>query len=466
MLFGRDGFAAERGRDGVVTPGKKVVSLFWKIRKPEIPFSFYMFCQFFLVITSFWILKTLKKGVFYEYYKGHGQLQLFDITMTAAQSELIAKILNAVVVIGFVMQFGLFSRHFRRERLTYLFSALMCVFLIVFSMLLVNPGAFTAWSFYIFGDMYNSVMVTSFFAFLNDSVAPDTAKRAYGPIGVGGLAGGAFGATLVSLNLKGVSLSGWMWICVGIIVLIVCAARLAGKEVANVEPLRRQTTGEEKFRSAKRDCSGFGLVTGSSYLFSILAIVGSYEIISSLLDFQFSSVMERFYSGEEIASRFARVYAFTNWVAFFVQLFLTSYIMVHHGVTTALMVLPAAILTSSIGFMLFPVPFFAAMLNVAENGFNYSINQSAKEALYVPVSTAEKYCGKAFIDMFVQRFAKTVSILLVLVITMLFSRFSMIRWISLPSLALVLFWIRRARHAGKTFSRMSEKTPPVSGLET
>ena len=49
-------------------------------------------------------------------------------------------------------------------------------------------------------------------------------------------------------------------------------------------------------------------------------------------------------------------------------------------------------------------------LNTADNGFSYSINQSAKEALYVPTTREEKYKAKAFIDMFVQRFAKALAV--------------------------------------------------------
>jgi len=47
----------------------------------------------------------------------------------------------------------------------------------------------------------------------------------------------------------------------------------------------------------------------------------------------------------------------------------------------------------------FPVGSF---LDTADNGFSYSINQSAKEVLYVPTSSDEKYKAEAFIDMFIQ----------------------------------------------------------------
>ena len=68
---------------------------------------------------------------------------------------------------------------------------------------------------------------------------------------------------------------------------------------------------------------------------------------------------------------------------------------------------------------------------MADSGFAYSINQSAKEALYVPTSKEEKYKAKAFIDMFVQRFGKVLAIGVSLVTTTYFVDFSTVRWLSI-----------------------------------
>ena len=65
--------------------------------------------------------------------------------------------------------------------------------------------------------------------------------------------------------------------------------------------------------------------------------------------------------------------------------------------------MPMLILGASGLFLLMPILWMGSLLNTADNGFSYSINQSAKESLYVPTSTEEKYKAKAFIDMFVQR---------------------------------------------------------------
>ena len=94
-------------------------------------------------------------------------------------------------------------------------------------------------------------------------------------------------------------------------------------------------------------------------------------------------------------------------------------------------------------------------MNIADNSFNNSINQSAKESLYVPTSFDAKYKGKAFIDMFAQRFAKVLAVGLSLGITAVFSDFSTIRWLSIGTTAIVVVWIGIARFAGRKFDELA-----------
>ena len=106
-------------------------------------------------------------------------------------------------------------------------------------------------------------------------------------------------------------------------------------------------------------------------------------------------------------------------------------------------------------FMAIPILWIGSLLVTADNGFAYSINQSSKETLYVPTSRDEKYKAKAFIDMFVQRFAKAIAVGVSLVITMNFTDFSSIRWLSLVSIVITVIWIIAVRYAGKKFQQMT-----------
>jgi AAA family ATP:ADP antiporter len=174
------------------------------------------------------------------------------------------------------------------------------------------------------------------------------------------------------------------------------------------------------------------------------------------MDFQFTASIVHYLEGDAIGRRFATMYAFTNATALVVQLVFTSFVMTRFGVGVALMVLPLAALGGSAAFMAMPILLFGSLLNTADNAFSYSINQSAKEALYVPTTRDEKYKAKAFIDMFVQRFAKALAVVVSLGITSVFTDFSSVRWLSLFTVLMILLWIVAARYAGHHFREVTE----------
>ena len=425
------------------------------IKREELPLALLMFSYFFLVITCFWILKPIKKGLFIEFYDERG-FDLLGVAYSAPQAELLAKILNMVVAFAAVVVFTRLSRELRRQQLTFVFAVFFIACYLAFGQWLHTLNDANVWSFYLFGDLYSTLMVATFFAFLNDSVTPDAAKRLYGLVGLGGVCGGVFGSSVVSANVALLSYSAWLWICSGLTVLIIAAAWGAGRRVS----LPRGTAAvaaPTKPAEGNAATEGARLVFSSRYLISIVAIVGLYEIISTIIDFQFTFTVSHYLDGADIGRHFALVFSITNWVSLGVQLFLTSFIMTRFGLATALLVLPFTIALGSSAFLLFPALWVGSMLSTADNGFSYSINQSAKEALYVPTTTAEKYRAKAFIDMFVQRFAKAIAVLISLGITFMFKDISSLRYLGMLTLGLIVIWVFAARYAGRQFKELENR---------
>ncbi len=426
------------------------------IRKEELPFSLFMSFYFFLVITGFWILKPLKKTIFIGFYDQTG-FTLLGWHMNAAQAEQLAKVLNMVVAFLAVLVFTWLVRRMHRQQLTYVFTSAMIAGFLLYTFALREPTHLSVWGFYLFGDLFNTVMVASFFAFLNDSVAPETAKRLYGLIVLGGVVGGAFGSLVVKIWIENLSIAQWMWICIGISFVIFGLAAAAGRIVAKNPPPEKPTIVTEVETSKKKNLAleGARLVFKSPYLLSIVAIVGLYEIISTVMNFQFTSTAAHYLDGPAFDSHITTVYLITNIFGMVFQLLLTSYIMTRFGLKTALLILPAMIVLGSVGFIVLPVLWMGSFLNL-ENALNYSVNQSARESLYTPTSKDEKYKAKAFIDMFVMRFAKVIAIGVTLVTTSILTAFSTVKWLGLFSLAMVVIWIIAARYAGKRFKEAEE----------
>jgi len=427
------------------------------VRRGEWPFVATMFGYFFLVITTFWILKPLKKALFITHYDASG-IDFGIAQLTAPQGELVAKILNMVLAFFAALVFTRLSQSLRRQQLSYVFTALALGAFALYAMLVRDPGAGTVWSFYLFGDLYNTLMVATFFAFLNDSVLPDESKRLYGPIIFGGVVGGVVGSSLVAGWISKVSVPQWLMICFGLGLATALTAAIGGRLVA-----RKALPEKAPSAESARDPSVFDgarLVARSGYLFAIVAVVGLYEIASTLLDFMFTATTAHYLSGPAIGAHFSRVFSMTNWASMFIQLFLTGTIMRRLGVGTALCVQPAAMSLASLAFLLSPTLWIGSLLSSADNALAYSLNQSAKEALYTPIPRDEKYAAKAFIDMFAQRFAKALAVVVSLVVTSVFTDFGAVRWLAIAVVLLGATWLQAARYAGREFDARSDKQRP------
>jgi len=433
------------------------------IRRSELPLALLMFSYFFLVITAFWVLKPIKKTVFIGFYEGRS-FDLLGPAFSGPQAELLAKVMNMFVAYLAVVVFSALARTLRRQQLTFVFSAFFLAAFAWYRYTLNGAGEGTVWSFYLFGDAFSTLMVATFFAFMNDSVTPEKAKRIYGLVGLGGVTGGAFGSMVVARQISVVETATWMWVCSGIGLVIVGVAFAAGRLVDRDPPPEEPRKAEsEQPSGANPALEGARLVFRSPYLLSVVAIVGLYEIVSTVMDFQFTATIVHYLEGPAVGQRFATVYAVTNGVAMLVQLVFTSFVMTRFGVGVALLVLPIAALGGSTAFMAMPILLFGSALNTADNAFSYSINQSAKEALYVPTTRDEKYKAKAFIDMFVQRFAKALAVGVSLGITTVFADFSSVRWLSIFTVGITLFWIAAARYAGRHFREITER--PYGGRD-
>jgi len=435
---------------------RKFKALF-QLRDGELAPTLLMSAYFFLVITTFWMLKPIKKSTFLGFYGGRKcELSFgpFDVSLAGPQAELLAKVLNMIVAAGAAMLFVALSRRYRRQWLSYVCGSLFVVGFAAFSRFVDAPSELSVWAFYMFGDLFNMLMVAAFFAYLNDSVSPDIARRIYAFVVLGGVLGGVFGSTVVKACIAIFSTSVWLWISCGTTLAIVCIAFIVARlglpkgspeGSAEVVVVANMQTGR----------AGARIVASSPYLSAIAGMVAIYEVVSTVMDFQFSATLSYYLDGDAIGEQLASVFLATNVASLFIQLLLTRFVMQRLGVRAALSVFPFVILIIAGGFALMPLLWVGSSMSIADNALNYSMNQSARESLYVPTGV-EKYQAKAFIDIFVQRSAKAVGVGLSFAMSMWISDdLTAVRSLSVVVVALSFVWLLVARYAGSRFDELS-----------
>lgn len=434
---------------------QQIKSNFFDIRKREWPDVLMMSFYFFLVIAVFWVLKPMKRGLLVNLYQ-ENPLFLLGFSFAGAEVEQLAKVGNMVVVYLFVIVFTLLARKLKRQHLNLVLCSFFSGLFLLFSYLVIDPGEKTAWSFYILGDIFNSAMVTFFWAYTNDIFDSNQAKRTYGIVGLGGIIGGIVGSSVVIGLVGEVGRSSLLIACIFPMLLITGIGYLINYRRVEEEDINQNACAEGKRCSALFE--GAEIVFKSKYLLTIVGILGLYEIVSNIVDFQLSATIASTITGDlEKDTYFGFVGQITSIISLIVQLFFTSFVMKRFGVGIALLFLPVAITFGAIGFLFVPGLLFVTLMSASDNSLNYSINQSAKETLYTPTSQDAKYKAKAFIDMFIQRFAKVIAVGLNLAVAAWIG-LEQVHWLSVASLIVLIFWILLVRYAGKEFKKRSEGT--------
>tara|TARA_R110002049_G_scaffold229798_1_gene401942 strand:- start:34 stop:1455 length:1422 start_codon:yes stop_codon:yes gene_type:complete len=413
---------------------------------------------FFLIIATFWMLKPVKKTLLLSHYSDGATWAGW--TLSPAQIELVAKELNMAIALLAAIAFSLLARWLRRATFAATVAAIFLAMYAVFAFVADDGGTLTVWTFYLSGDLFVTAMVAAFFAFLNDSEDPLAARRLYGLIGLGGVLGGAVGSTFISTHVRLLDAASVSALVCALTMAIILLIAGAGRIVARHPPPEPRPTGHDDASGVQAAFAGASLTLHSRFLLMIAAIVVIYEMASTLVDYQFTATVLHYVAPSDLGTHFSNVYAFTNLTAVAVQLMLTPWILRRYGVGTGLMLLPVTLGLCAAGFWIAPVLLLGSLLNTADNAFAYSLNQSAKEILYVPLSRDEKYRAKAFIDIFLLRTAKAFAVAGGLVLSMIFAGFDNIRWLSVLVLALLALWVLAVRWLGREYRTLERQVDP------
>ena len=166
---------------------------------------------------------------------------------------------------------------------------------------------------------------------------------------------------------------------------------------------------------------GFALVFSDRYLLLIAMLVLVYNLVNTLGGFMLNTLIEQEASRvapaaagateEEtknaqaavIGTLSGTVQTYVNLLALVLQAFFVSRIFRYIGVRGALLILPAIAATGYACIALIPTLFAVQWTKIFENGTDYSIQNTTKQALFLPTSREAKYKAKQAVDSFFVR---------------------------------------------------------------
>jgi len=414
---------------------------------------------FALVIGVYWTMRPLKDSIF--------------SSMVHASNQPLAKWISLLVMLPLVIIYSKLVDKFPRHRLFYVLGTVFCIGTVIFGALFWHPtiglanttidaSRWTAWAWYVFVEAYGSILVALFWAFAADMVNPDSARRGFPLVVMIGQLGAIFGPlylTPLGKNFFGNS-APTVVIC-GLFMLLFMVAVYFFMTTTPRSQMQGYQTHKGEAHAEPGFLEGLKLLVSQPYLLAIFAAISIYEIIITIIDFNFKyKVFDGFATEAERSAYLGDYAVWVNVVSFFCLFFGISNIQRRLGLKASLVLMPFIVLVMVFSFWWYPQVKVLFWIMVAAKAINYALNGPALKTLYVPTSHEVKYKATAWIETFGSRSSKAGGS----GINMLMKPFQA-KWGAIDGLAmylavstyfsfgLIAAWVLVAFYLGKTYEK-------------
>ena len=258
--------------------------------------------------------------------------------------------------------------------------------------------------FYVWVSVFNLFAFSSAWSLLSDIFSKEASQRLFGIIAAGASLGSIAGAASVKFLVAHIGVSNLIFasmILLGIALVLKYAMIRELTHFESAESLTRF----DKTIGAKNPFVGFTLIIKSRYLLTLCAFVLLLTNVSTFLYIEQARIIsELFPTREARVAAFANIDLIVQSLALFIQIFLTAKIAQFFKLTTMLGALGFIV---GIGFVVlaFTHPAFlpiVIVMSIRRVG-EYALVKPAREMLFVPLSSDEKYKVKNFLDAVVYR---------------------------------------------------------------
>ena len=414
---------------------KRLYKKAFDIRDGEITISFFMQLYIFLVITVLLIVKPTVNALF--------------LSALGAEKLPYGYLMVAAVAV-------LSSFFYNRALKNYSFKKVATVTLTLFSLSFVLLSialhfqfleTWILYVYYVLISLFAVVVTSQFWILANMVYNAREAKRLFGFIGAGAIAGGIFGGyltTFISANFGNkisILIAGLLILCCIPVLFSIWKIRLKELSIyARKKKVHQETT---------PDRNAYQLILGSKHLLYLALIIGVGVVVAKLVDFQFSDFAHRAIpDANELASFLGFWFSSFNVIALILQLFVTNKILSYLGVTSTMLVLPLGIVIISLLFIAVPELWVIIVIKGLDGSFKQSINKAAAELSILPIPYPIKNQAKSFIDIVVDSIATGLAgFLLIFIIKGMEVDASYVTALTLFFLVLWLFLIYKLRGA-------------------
>ncbi|HYM09393.1 MAG TPA: Npt1/Npt2 family nucleotide transporter [Bryobacterales bacterium] len=320
--------------------------------------------------------------------------------------------------------------------------------------------------FFLWAGIFNVMCIAQFWSFANDLYTPEEGKRLFAIIVFGTATGSVCGSEAASLMGKRIDVFTMMLVSAGILLLCVLLMNLVhSREKGRTQNAARRREVEEPLGKE----GGFHLVIHQRYLLFIGLLIFTLNLVNTngeyMLGRMFGDLARRTVAAgaaagldakQLLVGYYAQFQFWQNAVGTVIQFFLVSRIMKYIGVRAALFIMPALSLCGYSLFAAIPALAVIRLVKIEENSMDYTLNNTVRQALFLPTSREAKYKAKQAVETFFWRAGDMISALLV---------FSLVRRldvgrVSAINAGLVFVWLLLVFGIAREHRKLTAALPP------
>ena len=407
------------------------------MRPGEWPPVLLLQAQIFLIIAVLLIAKPVGNALFLNRF--------------GAESLPYAYILTAVVAAVISSAYAAAMKYFSVLRVN-LWSLGICILLLLTFVLMI-PYRYTqdvvAVGLYLWVALFGVLAASQFWTIASLVFDLRQAKRLFGPIGAGAIAGGIAGGYAASILAQRIGIRPLL-IIAGAALLVVVGLTMSiwRTYVAPQQRKRRRREEDDEDEddtemisspTADREKSGTTPSTGdgttpavpapavekmphqiiarSRHLLLLSAIIALSVITAKLVDYQFSALASaRYGNADRLASFFGFWFSTFNVIGLVIQLVVTNRLVQRTGVSGVLSILPAGLGVGAVLMFFIPGLSTATFSRLVDGSLKQSLHRAGVEMLYLPIRKRVKNRIKTYIDVLIDSAAGGVGGLLLLLL--------------------------------------------------
>ena len=375
---------------------ERSLGIFTRLRPGEGPCVLMFFSYGFMIMLCYYVLKTLREPLL--------------LVSATAETKSYAYAVIALLLLFIVPVYGVVFRQLAKRQISHWVTGFLLTNLLIFY-LMGRANMDIGFAYYVWVGIFGVLITAQFWAFAADTFNVKTGQRIFPLIMAGVSLGGLAGPALVSASFEHLGPLQLM-----LITAVIMAATLPlvnWSRDAVPKASRSQYNAPEP--SSNRMLGGFELVLRNNYLLMIAILVVLLNWVNSTGEYILTEVVLRYADsqvaandtadkGQIIAGFYGNFFFTVNTLALFIQVFVVARLFRWIGVHGALLILPV-IAFIGYGLMAF-VPIFSMIrvVKILENSTDYSLMNTVRHSLFLPLTTTEKYESKIAIDTFFWRF--------------------------------------------------------------